>query len=165
MSDPSETAEHLLDVASLECLKRTRSGVLNVLVGVGMVVAVTGMTLRARPAGALGPAASRLNDLALAGLILIFIVSTALRRALGRRLRLRDPHLRGPRFYWGHIVPAVVGALAAPLGLVHGWLIAPRLEAIIPFWITALVLGILAYPRGRELEGFDRPMASPGEPA
>jgi hypothetical protein len=42
--------------------------------------------------------------------------------------------------------------------LVFGWLISPRLEAVLPFWITALVLGILAYPRGQELEGFDAPM-------
>ena len=84
---------------------------------------------------------------------------------LGRRSRLRDPRQRGARFFLGHVVPAVVGALAAPLGLVHGWLISPRLEAILPFWVVALLLGILAYPRGRELEGFDQPMAPAGEPA
>ena len=78
---------------------------------------------------------------------------------------MRDPRLRGQRFYLGHILPAAVGALAAPLGLVHGWLISPRLETILPFWVVAVLLGMLAYPRGRELEGFDRPMAPAGEPA
>jgi len=62
-------------------------------------------------------------------------------------------------------MPAALGAMAAPLGLIHGWLISPRLEAILPFWLVALVLGILAYPRGRELEGFDQPMAPYREPA
>ena len=57
MFDPNETIEHELDPAARECLQRTRSGVLNVLVGVGMVVALSGAALRGggrEPAGA-GP--------------------------------------------------------------------------------------------------------------
>ena len=135
------------------------------LVGVGMVVAVSGVLLRNRPARALAGLPPRMNEVMLGGLILIFVASTLLRRSLGRRARLSDPRHRGPRFYWGHVLPAVVGALAAPLGLAHGWLISPRLETIIPFWVAALLLGVLAYPRGRELEGFDLPMPAPGEPA
>lgn len=162
MFDPNETIEQDLDPAALHCLERTRSGVLNVLVAVGLVVALSGALLRGREAAAnMGRAGGAL----LGVLIVIFVLSTVLRRWLGRRARLREPSSRGGRFYWGHVVPALVGSLAAPLGLVYGLVASPRLEAIVPFWITALVLGVLAYPRGRELEGFDLPMAAPGEPA
>lgn len=165
MRDLTETAEENLDPASIDCLRRTRSSVLNVLLGVGVVVALSGVILRGRPAGALPAIHPRLNEMMLGSLILIFVASTLMRRSLGRRTRLRDPRLRGPRFFWGHVLPAVVGALAAPLGLAHGWLLSPRLVTIIPFWVTALLLGVLAYPRGRELEGFDLHMPPPGEPA
>jgi hypothetical protein len=161
MFDPGETIEHALDPAARECLQRTRSGVLNVLVGVGLVVALSGAVLRGRGGDGLGRGST--GGTLLIGLLLIFAASTILRRWLGARARLREPASRGSRFYWGHVLPALVGALATPLGLIHGVLVSPRLEAILPFWITALVLGILAYPRGRELEGFDAPMAPPGE--
>jgi hypothetical protein len=101
----------------------------------------------------------------LATLLGIFVASTLLRRWLGRRAHLREPATRGRRFYWGHVLPALIGALAAPLGLVQGLLVSPRFEAILPFWITALLMGVLAYPRGRELRGFERPMPPPGAPA
>jgi hypothetical protein len=163
MRDLTETAEESLDPASLDCLRKTRSGVLNALVAVGMVVALSGALLRRRVDGAVVPVPERLNQVMFLSLILIFVVSTVARRVLGRRERLRDPHLRGSRFFWGHVVPAGIGALAASLGLLYGWLISPRIEAILPFWLAALVLGILAYPRGRELEGFDAPMDLHGE--
>ncbi len=163
MPDPTETAEILLDPAALDCLKKTRSGVLNVLVFVGVVVALSGALLRRRAENLPAPVPERLNQALYLGLIAIFAVSTVSRRVLGLRERLRDPHLRGPRFYWGHIIPAAIGALAAPLGLLHGWLVSPRIESILPFWLAALVLGILAYPRGRELEGLGAPMELHGK--
>ncbi|WP_165219298.1 hypothetical protein [Aquisphaera insulae] len=159
MHDPNETIEEALDVASLDCLRRTRSAVLNVLIGVAVVVAGSGLLLRSRPAGAWPAEAAMLNQGLLAALFVLFAVSTLLRRMFGRRARLSDPHSRSPRFYWGHVIPALVGAVAAPLGLVHGWLVSPRVETIVPFWLTALLLGVLAYPRGYELEGFESPMA------
>jgi hypothetical protein len=165
MRNLDDTVEESLDPASLECLRRTRSGVLNVLVGVGVVVAVTGLVLRGRAEGALQPIPAGLRQTMLAVLIGIFVLSSILRRAMGGRARLRDPVRRGRRFYLAHVLPAAVGALAAPVGLVHGWLISPRLAAVLPFWLAALVLGILAYPRGRELDEFDRPMEPEGEPA
>lgn len=164
MRDPSETDEQSLDLASLECLHRTRSGVLNVLVGVGAVVAVSGLVLRRRTGGALPAPQTIPSQAMLMGLFCVFVVSTSVRRVLGRRSRLRNPQLRCRRFVLGHIIPAVIGALAAPLGLVHGWLVSPRLEAILPFWVVAVLLCVLAYPRGRELEEFDQPMAHAGEP-
>jgi hypothetical protein len=163
MRDLIDTTLENLDPASLDCLERTRSAVLNALVGVGAVVAVSGFLLRGRTEGALVGPQERLGHALLLGLLGVFVASTVLRRTLCRRARLRDPRSRGPRFFWGHVLPAWVGALAAPLGLLHGWLVSPRLEAILPFWVVALALGILAYPRGRELEGFEPPMASPVE--
>jgi hypothetical protein len=165
MRDLTDTALESLDPASLDCLQRTRSGVLNVLVGVGAVVAVSGFLLRGRTEGALIGSAERFSHMMLLGLLGVFMASTILRRSLCRRARFRDPRMRGWRFFWGHILPASLGALAAPLGLIQGWLVSPRLESILPFWVVALVLGILAYPRGRELEGLDPPWASPVEPA
>ena len=148
---------------------------LNVLVAVGMIVALSGFVLRSRAAGALFPVPDRVNQGMFLGLGLIFALSTILRRVLGARARLRDPLTRGTRFYWGHVVPALVGAGAAVLGFAYGWLISPRLEAILPFWLAALVLGVLSYPRGRELDDFDTPDgparrtgaddAGPGDPA
>ncbi len=162
MRDLTESVDENLDPASFDCLKKTRSGVLNVLVGVGVVVALSGLLLRGRDEGGVPRGFSHMMY---GGLILIFAASTIARRSLGRRSWLRDPSSRGARFFRGHIVAAGIGALAAPMGLVFGWLGSPRLEAILPFWITALVLGILAYPRGYELEGFDAPMPPARGPA
>jgi hypothetical protein len=158
MLDPTDTSEESLDLASRDCLKKTRSAVLNLLVGVGAVVALTGALLRGRAADIARPPPDSRSQVMFLGLFVIFVVSTISRRVLGRRARLRDPFLRGPRFFWGHVIPAAIGALAAPLGLLHGWLVSPRIEIILPFWITALVLGILAYPRGRELDDLGAPM-------
>src|SRR5438552_1305929 len=130
MRDLTETAEENLDLPSLNCLHRTRSGVLNVLVGVGTVVALTGILLRPRAAGFLDPVPDRLSEIIFLGLFIVFVASTVTRRTLGRRDRLRDPLRRNERFFLGHVLPAVVGAMAAPLGLAHGWLISPRLESI-----------------------------------
>jgi len=163
MPDPTDTAEESLDPASLDCLKQTRSGVLNVLVGVGAVVALSGALLRRRANDVVVPAPVVLNQVLFFCLIVIFVLSTVTRRVLGRRVRLRDPHLRGSRFFWGHVIPATIGALAAPLGLLYGWLVSPRIEAILPFWLAALGLGILAYPRGRELEDLGAPMELHGK--
>src|SRR4051812_45596644 len=114
MRDLNESADENLDPASLECLKKTRSGVLNVLVGVGVIVALSGMLLRGREEGGVPKSFS---NMMYGGLILIFAVSTIARRSLGRRSWLRDPTSRGARFFGGHVVAAVIGALAAPLGL------------------------------------------------
>ena len=91
MRNLSETDEDSLDLASLQCLTRTRSGVLNVLMGVGVVVALSGLILRSRPAGALAGNPTWLSQAMLMVLFGVFVVSTVLRRVLGRRTRLRDP--------------------------------------------------------------------------
>ena len=154
MRDLSETDEDSLDLASLQCLTRTRSGVLNVLMGVGVVVALSGLILRSRPAGALAGNPTWLSQAMLMVLFGVFVVSTVLRRVLGRRTRLRDPRSARPAVPRGPRRARLRGSDCRALGLAHGWLVSPRLEAVIPFWVVALLLGILAYPRARELEGF-----------
>lgn len=163
MRDQIETAEENLDPGSLDCLRRTRSGVLNVLVVVGLFVALSGALLRGRGGAGIPAGIDRQSQPFLLGLLVIFVISTFARRSLGLRSRLRDPRQRARRFYWAHVIPAILGGLAAPLGLFHGIVVSGRLEAILPFWITALVLGVLAYPRSHELEGLGAPMASPGK--
>ncbi len=68
------------------------------------------------------------------------------RRFGAGRSRLRDPGRRASRFYQAHLTSAVVGSLAIVLGLCYGWWVRPRLDAVSPFWVAALALGILALP-------------------
>jgi hypothetical protein len=161
MPDHTEKAQENLDAASRTCLEQTRSAVLNVLVVVGVVIAVTGFVLRGRDKGGVVPGEKRWREVLFLGLGSIFVASTVLRRALGRRARWRDPRFRSRRFFAAHVWPAVLGALAAPLGLLCGWLISPHLDAVLPFWVVAIVLGVLALPRASELEGFDTPTSPP----
>ena len=63
------------------------------------------------------------------------------RRAIGGRSRRAGPGSRDRLFYWSHVGPALLAALAIPLGLGYGWLVSPRLDAVIPFWAVPLALG------------------------
>jgi hypothetical protein len=146
------------------CLDRTRSAVLNVLVVAGIGIALSGLALSRRDRGALlwpPLPAQRGAHVALFGVI---AASFLLRRAMAGRSALRDPDRRCDRFFWAHVVSAVVGALAIPLGFAYGWAIGPRLDAVAPFWVAALALGLLALPRAHELEGFEEPMIPRKEP-
>jgi hypothetical protein len=96
------------------------------------------------------------------GLFALGVTSYFLRRVLGHRAARRDPEHRAAAFYWAHVWPTVVAALAAPLGIAYGWWVNPRLEAVIPFWVVALTLGFLALPRAGELDDFDRAARAPG---
>jgi len=158
-----DPASQVLDPASRACLARTRSAVLNVLVAMGLMIAVSGWLLRARAAaaGRQQPAMALERGL-MAGLIVLGVTSYLSRRLMGRRAALRDPSRRESVFFWSHVLPALIAALAVPLGLAHGWLIIPRLEAVIPYWVVPLALGFLALPRERELAEFDRPMPDAG---
>jgi hypothetical protein len=148
--DPSATA----------CLDRTRSAVLNVLVVVGAGIAASGWVLGHHDPEAPLPwgilATRRASFLALG--VIIAVSYFILRVVTGREL-LRDPCLRGTRFYRGRVATATIAGLAIPLGFAHGWLLDPNLEALAPFWVAALGLGFLALPRGHELDDFDEPMA------
>jgi hypothetical protein len=131
---------------------------------VGVGIAASGLFLGRRDRGVmLWPerTAARVAHLALLGLV---VASFVVRRVWASRSALREPSTRASRFFRTHVVSALVGALAIPLGFVYGWAVRPRLDAVFPFWVAALALGVLALPRVYELEGFDEPMPSPGEP-
>jgi hypothetical protein len=150
--------------AEAACLERTRSAVLNVLVAVGVGIAASGLLLRWR-ARAMPPEAPDLVRQGLMiGLLAVTVASYVLRRVLAGRPALRDPAGRCAKFYRGHVIAAAVGGLAIPLGLLYGWLVRPRLDAVAPFWVAALALGFLALPRAYELEEFDEPMTPSSEP-
>ncbi|WP_435018333.1 hypothetical protein TA3x_000298 [Tundrisphaera sp. TA3] len=123
-------------------IDRTRSAVLNILVAASAGIAASGWLLRDReiteapPGGTLQ--AHRLAMLLLLGLVAI---AYATLRA-------------GPGKF--RVIAAAVAALAVPLGLAHGWYVDPALPTIAPFWVAALGLGALAYPRGgRSVPGAD----------
>jgi hypothetical protein len=115
--------------------------------------------LRGRQPEVPGQTARDVHQLLTIGWLGLGVLSFLLRRIMGRRTAMSDPARRESRFFWSHVVSAITAALIAPLGLIHGWLSDPRLEAIIPFWVVPMALGLLALPRASELDGFDRPMA------
>ncbi len=149
-----------LEPAVVACLDRTRSAVLNVMVVAAAGIAVSGLVLRRRDRGALAWPLDDTRRLAYSLLLVIVTASIALRRGLGRRSALNDPSRRCTRFFRAHVLAVTVGALAVPLGLAHGIAAEPSLQAVAPFWVAALALGALAFPRARELEDFDEPMIS-----
>jgi hypothetical protein len=144
-----------------ECLARTRSAVLNVMVVTGTGIAVSGWLLRWRDRSDL----LRAEDTGLrrafqAALLVLAVASYAAPRLLAGRSALRDPEGRSQRFRRAHVLAAAIGALAVPLGLGYGWITAPRLDVVGPFWVVALALGSLAIPRAHELEGLDGPSSN-----
>jgi hypothetical protein len=157
MNEPAVDRNAPLDPPSVACLERTRSAVLNVLVVVGLGIAASGLLLRWRDRWALVRGPEWLRQALLGALLAVVVVSYATRRRLTGREVLRDPAARCARFHRGHLLAAVAAALAIPLGLAYGWFIRPRIDAVAPFWIAALALGLLALPRSVELEGFDEP--------
>jgi hypothetical protein len=151
-----------LDPASQACLSQTRSAVLNVLVAVGATIAISGWLLRGREPAAAGQTSRDVHQVLLIALLALAVLSFLLRRIMGRRSALSDPTRRARRFFWSHVLPAIMAALIAPLGLLHGLLSDPGVEAISPFWVVPLALGVLALPRASELRGFDGPISSEG---
>ena len=149
------------DPETVDCLTRTRSAVLNVLVFVGAGIAVSGWGLRQRRAGRL-PAWNWNLPLtergAMAALVVLIALAYVLLRVGANRDLLRDPIRRGGRFFRSRVAAAMIAGSAIPLGFVAGWENDPRLEALAPFWIASLGLGFLALPRGYELDDFAEPM-------
>jgi len=152
-----------LEPAAGACLERTRSAVLNVLVGVGLAIALSGVALRARDRWAPVRVSEPVRKGILGGLLAVVVTSYTVRRVMGSRTALREPEQRGTRFFRAHLLSALIATLAIPLGLAYGWVSRPVLNEVAPFWIAALALGFLALPRAIELEGFDAPMSPPNE--
>src|SRR3954451_11812426 len=100
MSVPSPPADALLE--------RTRTAVLNVLVGVGAGIAATGLILRWRDRAAAWRAPDAVER-GLQGALFLVVVASYLTKRLGTtRSALRDPARRATRFYRAHVLSAAV---------------------------------------------------------
>jgi hypothetical protein len=140
------------DPAMDACLAQARNAVLNVLVGVGVMIAVSGWLIRRRAREGIAAPTRGLHDGLLFALIVAAVASYLVRRAWARRpASLRDDR-RLARFYWSHVGAAAIAAFGVPLGLAYGWFVDPRLEGVAPFWIVPLALGLLSIPRRGELD-------------
>ncbi len=142
------------DAAALD---RARSAVLNVLILAALGIVISGWALRRRDPAATPVSPLRARGPAQVALAVLFAASVAARRTLASRTALRDTGRRASRLYRGHVVAAVLGAMAIPLGFAYGWEAEPDLRAIAPFWVAALALGILAIPRASGLDDLDDP--------
>jgi hypothetical protein len=162
MQDTNDPDPLPTDAAWVTCLERTRSAVLNVLVGVGLTIAVGGWLLRGRAEPAQPPNSQWLREVLRDGLLVLAVASYVVRRLARWYAAATDPGRRQATFYGSHVMSATIAAMAAPLGIVYGWWIDPRLAAIIPFWVVPLVLGFLAIPRAHELDDFARSTNNPG---
>lgn len=152
-----------LEPAAVACLERTRSAVLNVLVGAGVLVAASGWLLRERDRWEAIRAPEPVRRGLLGGLLLVVFASYAVRRVMGSRSALREPEQRGTRFFRAHVISAAIALVALPLGLAYAWLSRGVLNDVAPFWIAAFALGFLALPRAIELADFDAPMPPENE--
>jgi hypothetical protein len=144
------------------CLNRTRSHVLNVLVVVGLSIAVSGWLLRVRAQTWQPRPAKTLSDSLYVALIALAAASYIARRVLGARATRAEAGRRAHLFYWSHVAPALIAAVAIPLGFAYGWLVAPRLDAVIPFWAVPFAMGFLSLPRKAELADIERPDSDGG---
>jgi hypothetical protein len=147
-----------------ECLERTRSHVLNVLVGVGLSIAVSGWLLRGRARDWQPWPSKTLSDALYIALIALAALSYIARRVIGARIKHAEDSRRDQLFYWSHVGPALIAALAIPLGLAYDWLVAPHLDAVIPFWAVPFAVGFLSLPRTSELSDLERPTSQGGPP-
>jgi hypothetical protein len=146
------------------CLRRTRTAVLNVLVGVGLMIAVSGWLLRRRAEDIVRPA-PRMHKGLLLALVFVAVASYLIRRTGLGRLSDAPAGRREGRFYWSHVGSAAIAAIGVPLGLVYGWFVDPRLEGVIPFWVVPLALGFLAIPRRGELADLSPTLPNPEAPS
>jgi len=153
-----EAAEDQLEPEATRCLERTRTRVFNVLILIGLSIMVSGLILGRLGWRIIVADVEGWRRLLYGGLIGVVAASHLTRRVMGSRERLREPETRGERFLRTRFVSALIAWLAAPLGLLYGLMIDPRLETVALFWAAALVLGILALPRAAEIEGFAEPM-------
>jgi hypothetical protein len=144
-----------LSTAELALLERTRSAVLNVMVVAGLGIAVSGVVVGRRVVVAPPWPRHKAEAVGTGALVALIVAGFLVRRVLGSRARLRDPATRPGRFYRAHVLGATIGALAVPLGFAHGYLIRPTLVAVAPYWVAALALGAINFPRAVELEGLD----------
>lgn len=161
MPRPLEATDDALNPEAERCLTQTRSRVVNVLILIGLTIMVSGLILGRLNLRVIVADVEGWRRLLYGGLVGVVVASHLTRRVMGSRDRLREPETRGERFARTKLVSALIGWLAAVLGLIYGLTIDPRLETVALFWAAAMVLGVLALPRAAELRGFDEPMAHP----
>ncbi len=149
------TSDPTLSVADNEALDRTRSSVMNVLVFVGLGIAASGFMLSRKDRGDLLMPPRDIEVWAYGCLFVLTVASVLARRVLAARDRLRAKATRGRQFHKAHLVSACIGALAIPIGFAYGWFVRPRIDGVGPFWVVALALGAMAYPRAHELHDLD----------
>ena len=136
---------------------------LNVLVAVGLTIAVSGWLLRGRPPDVAGQAGRDVHQALTFGWLGLGVSEFPAEANHGPAHCAERPIRAASRGSSGLTFSRrSTAALIAPLGLLYGWLSDPRLEAIIPFWVVPMALGLLALPRASELDGFDRPIAGAG---
>lgn len=117
-------------------LRRARSAVANVLVAAAAGILGSGIALRPMERGVNWREAERARPWAYGGLVALVLASRAAYRGLATRGASAN------------VAAAAIGGLAVPLGFAYGHEIDPRLEAVAPFWVAAIALGALAWPRG-----------------
>jgi hypothetical protein len=137
--------------AMADGLARTRKAVLNMLVGVGFMIAVSGGLIRRRAEDAIAPRGRWLHDGLLFALMAVAVASYLARRA-ARGVASMPTGRREVHFYRTHVGAAAIAAMGVPLGLAYGWFVDPSLEGVAPFWVVPMALGLLAIPRRGELE-------------
>ena len=152
MAHTNEPDDPPPSIAMEACLARTRKAVLDVLVGVGMMIAVSGWLLRRRAGQDLPLPPRGLHDGLLFALLVVAVCGYLVRRAWAARPASLTPDRRAARFFRTHVGSAAIAALGVPIGLAYGWFVDPRLEGVAPFWVIPLALGFLAIPRRGELD-------------
>ena len=135
------------DAAIEALLARTRTAVLNVLIGVGALIGMSGWLIRRRAGEEIARPARGLHDGLLFALIAAAVVSYLLRRPRRRPAALA-PDRFAARFYRRHVGAAAIAAIGVPLGLAYAWFVDPRLEAVAPFWIVPSRWGSSPFPDG-----------------
>lgn len=128
-------------------LARTRSAVLNVMVGIAAMIAVSGWLIRLRAQGPAPRPIPGLHDALLLGLFVTSAASYLIRRRWTRWATSLSPSTRPPDFHRSHVAAAAVAALGVPIGLAYGWFVDPSFDGIAPFWVVPMAMGLLAIPR------------------
>jgi hypothetical protein len=148
-NDRDSRSDEPVGEALLRC---TRIAVLNVLIGVGLLIAVSGWLIRRRAEGPMVRPPQGLRVTLLTALVVVAVASYLVRRAGFGRSAYLARERREARFFWSHVGAAAITAAGVLLGLGYGWYVAPDLERVIPFWVVPLALGLLAIPRRGELD-------------
>ena len=157
---PPELSPNAPDDPQAWWLERTRSRVLNILVLDGLTILGSALAIRRWGSLDFGVDPLWTKRTLFGSLIAVVLVAMFVLRGLGGRDRLREPVSRGPRYLATRVGAVAVGWLVLPVGLAYGLLVDPSLGGVAPFWLAALVLGRLGFPRREDLDEFDEPMPS-----